>query len=125
MVRDALRALGHADAYDVPVAPWLCEEPVVVECGNWERESRQADGSVRGRRSLIVHVCRGGRDACESDAGAIAGELAGVAWSKADVGDGLRVVACDVGRPTPEGRDSSGRLLWAVPVTLTVVVSDG
>jgi hypothetical protein len=33
VVRDALRALGHADAYDVPVAPWLCAEPVVVACG--------------------------------------------------------------------------------------------
>lgn len=125
VVRDALRTLGHADAYDVPVAPWLCAEPVVVACGAWERESRQADGSVRWRRGLVVHVCREGRDAVGADARAIAGQMAGLAWSKVDAGGGLRVVACDVGRPSPEGRDSSGRWLWAVPVTLTVVVNDG
>jgi hypothetical protein len=73
----------------------------------------------------VVHVCRDGCDAAEADARAIAGEMAGLAWAKVDAGDGLRVVACDVGRPSAERRDSSGRWLWAVPVTLTVVVSNG
>jgi hypothetical protein len=57
VVRDALRSLGYSNAYDVPVSPWLCEEPIVVSMTDWERESRQEDGSQRGRRDLTVHVC--------------------------------------------------------------------
>ncbi|MEE8722433.1 MAG: hypothetical protein SOI38_05535 [Eggerthellaceae bacterium] len=30
VVRDALRSLGYANAYDVLVSPWLCEEPIVM-----------------------------------------------------------------------------------------------
>lgn len=125
-MRDALRSFGHADAYDVPVAPWLCAEPVVVECGAFERESRQAEGSVRGRREVTVVVCRDGRDQCEADAREIAGRLVGYAWpSVSDASPTLRVVACDVGQPVPGGRDSSGRWIWKVPLELTVVVANG
>ena len=35
VVRDALRSLGYANAYDVPVSPWLCEEPIVVSMTDW------------------------------------------------------------------------------------------
>lgn len=30
VMRDALRSLGYANAYDVLVSPWLCEEPIVM-----------------------------------------------------------------------------------------------
>lgn len=117
----ALRSLGFSDAYGVPVAPWVCEEPIVVSPGGFERESRQADGAVRGTRQLVVHVCRGDSSVAEAVTREVAAGLAGVDWA-ATSGKPLRVVAGDIGQPVFHGRGLSGRWVWDVPLTLTVVV---
>ncbi len=123
-VVSALRVLGYSNAFGVPVAPWLCEEPIVVSSGDFERESLQADGSVRGVRALTVHVCMDSPVDAEVTARAVSAGLAGVDWlamTKAP----LRVLAGDMGQPVAAGRDSSGRWLWDVPLSLTAVVEHG
>lgn len=125
VVRDALRSLGYANAYDVPVSPRACCEPIVVSMTDWERESLQADGSERGRRDLMVHVC------CDDWADArvtsreVARQLREFDWAHADTPQCMRIVSCDVGQPRPYGRDRSGRWIWDVPMTMTVVVTNG
>jgi hypothetical protein len=124
-VRDALREAGYANAYDVPVAAWVCCEPIVVSCGAWERESRQADGCERGRRALLAHVCCDDPADAEATARAVAADLSGRDWSAAETPAGTRLVACDVGRPALRGRDRSGRWVWDVPMAMTGVVGNG
>lgn len=123
VVVSALRALGYANAYGIPVAPWLCEEPIVVGPGRFDRESRQADGQVRGVRKLTVHVCMELSQDAEVTARAVAADLAGVDWLSMTRAP-LRVLAGDVGQPVYSGRDASGRWIWNVPLSLTVVVED-
>lgn len=125
VVRDALREAGYANAYDVPVAAWVCCEPIVVSCGEWQRESRQADGSERGRRALLAHVCCDDPSDAEATARAVAADLADRDWAGAKMPAGTRLVACDVGRPVFFGRDRSGRWVWEVPMTMTEVVWNG
>jgi hypothetical protein len=125
MVRDALREAGYANAYDVPVAAWVCCEPIVVSCGEWARESRQADGTERGTRKLVAHVCCDDPGDAEATARAVAADLAAWDWAAAETPAGTRIVACDVGRPVPYGRDRSGRWVWDVPMTMTGVVGNG
>lgn len=123
IVRDALLAAGFDEVFDIPVAPWLCREPIVVECAGFGRASLQADGSERGVRSLVLHVCREDPGDAEDAARSLARGVHAIDWAHADAPDGLRAVTCDAGQPVPGGRDSSGRWLWDVPVELTVVVS--
>jgi hypothetical protein len=125
VVRDALRSLGYANAYDAPVAPWLCTEPIVVSMGEWERECRQDDGSERGRRALLAHVCCDDGTDARVTAREVARGLRGFDWAHAAAPPRMRVVACDVGRPREYGRDRSGRWVWDVGMTMTVVVQDG
>lgn len=125
IVRDVLRDAGYANAYDVPVAAWVCCEPIVVSCGAWERESAQADGSERGRRSLALHVCCDDPADAEATARAVAADLRTRDWSGAQAPAGSRVVALDAGLPSPRGRDRSGRWVWDVPATMTGVVGRG
>lgn len=124
-VRDALRSLGYENAYDCPVAPGVCTEPIVVEQGAWERESRQEDGSVRGRRALTAHVrCDDWAD-LRATAAAVADDLAGFDWARAATGARMRIVGLDAGRPLPRGRDGFGRWAADVPMMMTVVISHG
>lgn len=125
IVRDALRAAGYANAYDVPVAAWVCREPIVVSCGAWERESAQADWDERGRRALVLRVCCDDPADAEATARAVAADLRAAEWAGANAPAGTRVIACDVGLPSPRGRDRSGRWVWDVPATMTAVVGRG
>lgn len=120
----ALRVLGYANVYGTPVAPWLCEEPIVVSLGEFERDSLQADGQMRGVRKLTVHVCMDSPQDAEITARAVAADLAGVDWLAMTLGP-LRVLASDVGQPLYIKRDSSGRWIWEVPLCLTVVIEHG
>lgn len=122
VVRDALRSMGYANAYDVPVSPRLCEEPIVVSMTDWERESRQEDGSERGRRDLTAHVvCDDWRDARVTSR-EVSRQLAGYDWAHARAPERMRVVACDVRPPHDYGRDRSGRWIFDVTMTMTVVI---
>lgn len=125
MVRDALREAGYANAYDVPVAAWVCCEPIVVSCGEWARESRQADGTERGTRRLVAHVCCDDPSDAEATARAVAADLAARDWARPGEAAGTRVISCDVGRPVLYGRDRSGRWVWDVPMVMTGVVGNG
>ena len=84
IVRDALRGAGYANAYDVPVAAWVCHEPIVVSCGAWERESAQADGDERGRRELALRVCCDDPADAEATARAVAADLRATEWAGAN-----------------------------------------
>ncbi|MGI6535105.1 MAG: hypothetical protein ACOX12_01610 [Eggerthellaceae bacterium] len=124
-VRDALRSLGYANAYDVPVAPRTCEEPVVVSMTEWERETLQADGSERGRRELTAHVvCDDWKDA-QVTSREVSLQLACFDWAHAATPECMRVVACDVRQPFCYGRDRSGRWVFDVYMTMTVVIERG
>jgi hypothetical protein len=126
VVRDALRALGHENAYLVPVATWLCEEPVVIESKGWERESLQADGAERGKRELAVHVCCDDPGDAETTARSLAVALALYDWAQPgfDLPEDIRPISCNTARPSYQGRDTSGRWLWDVPLTMTVVIEN-
>lgn len=122
VVRDALRSLGYANAYDVPVSPRVCCEPIVVSMTDWERETLQADGSERWRRDLVAHVvCDDWHDA-RITSREVARQLLEFDWAHAAAPERMRIVACDVRQPTCYGRDRSGRWIWDVPMTMTVVI---
>lgn len=125
VVRDVLRSLGYANAYDVPVTPWLCEELIVVSMTEWERESRQEDGSERGRRDLTVHVCCDDWQDARVTSLEVAKDLSGVDWAHASCPERMRVVACDVRPPYDCGRDRSGRWIFHVSMRMTVVIANG
>lgn len=127
VVRNVLRDLGFEDVYDVPVASWLCWEPVIVTCADWERASLQADLNQRGRRQLTIHVCRDLPNDAEANARSIAAALLDYHWASLTTENGLpadlRIVHGDVGQPALHGRDRSGQTIWDVPLTLTVVIA--
>lgn len=125
VVRDALRSLGYANAYDAPVAPRLRTEPIVVSMDDWERECRQDDGSERGRRALATYVCCDDRTDARVTAREVSRGLRGIDWAHAAASPCMRIVDCDVGLPRLYGRDRSGRWVWDVGMTITVVVQDG
>ncbi|MEE8722432.1 MAG: hypothetical protein SOI38_05530 [Eggerthellaceae bacterium] len=52
-------------------------------------------------------------------------DLAGFDWAHAECPERMRVVACDVRPPCDYGRDRSGRWIWDVTLTMTVVISNG
>jgi hypothetical protein len=122
LVVSALRTLGYANAYGVPVAPWLCSEPIVVCPKEFERESLQTDGSIRGTRKLVAIVCMDDPTDAETTARTAARELTGFAWQHLANAGGLRPISCDVAQPEFSGRDSSGRWLWQIQLSLEVVV---
>jgi DNA-binding transcriptional LysR family regulator len=120
-----LRSLGYLNAYNFPVSPRVCCEPVVVSCGSWERESLQADGRERGQRPLEVCVCCDDAGDAETTAAAISCDLSSFGWAALPsslLPAARRVVACDAAQPEPAGRDATGHWLWKVPLTLTVVI---
>lgn len=125
VVRDVLRSLGYANAYDVPVSPWLCEEPIVVSMTDWERESRQEDGCQRGRRDLTVHVCCDDWRDARVTSREVSKQLAAFDWAHTSAPERMRIVACDVRPPYDYGRDRSGRWIWDVTMTMTVVIMNG
>lgn len=122
LVVAALRTLGYANAYGVPVAPWLCSEPIVVCPKEFEQKTLQVDGSIRGIRKLVVIVCMDDPTDAETCARTAARELAGFAWQHLAGADGIRPISCDVAQPEFSGRDSSGRWLWQIQLSLEVVV---
>ncbi|MCH3926264.1 MAG: hypothetical protein LKE27_07500 [Atopobiaceae bacterium] len=67
----------------MPVSPSLCCEPITVSAGAWERESRQADSTVRGTRSLTVRICCDNRTDAETTARAVARDLSGFDFAHA------------------------------------------
>lgn len=122
VVRDALRSLDYANAYDVPVSPRACCEPIVVSMTDWERETLQADGSERGRRGLVAYVvCDDWADARMTSL-EVCRQLREYDWAHAATPVRMRIVACDVARPCCYGRDRSGRWIWDVAMTMTVVI---
>jgi hypothetical protein len=122
VVRDALRSLGYANAYDVPVSPRACCEPIVVSMTDWERETLQADGSERGRRNLTAHViCDDWADA-RMTSREVARQLREYDWAHATTPERMRIVACDIAQPICYGRDLSGRWIYDVAMMMTVVI---
>lgn len=99
VVRDALRSLGYANAYDAPVAPRLCTEQIVVSMGEWERKCRQNDDSERGRRALATYVCCDDRTDARVTAREVSRRLRGIDWAHAAVPPCKRIVIRDVGLP--------------------------
>lgn len=122
---EALRRAGHGNAFAVPPAAWYCPDPVVCSCGEWAEESRQADGSVRGVRRVLVTCCCEDPGDAEATCRGVAATLASCAWGWSGDLYGVRVVAVTVGPCGPAGRDGSGRWLWEVDVDMTVVVKGG
>lgn len=124
VVARALRELGHDNAYDTPVAPWVCTEPIVCTLGPFERESRLIDGNVRGTREVDLIVCCDDPYDAELTAFDIAILLGKVDWASEQFPDGIRLVAGDIELPIPAGRDDSGRWLYKVEFYLTEEVGN-
>ncbi|MDD6693252.1 MAG: hypothetical protein PUE38_02625, partial [Olsenella sp.] len=78
-----------------------------------------------GRRALLAHVCCDDRTDARVTAREVSRGLRGIDWAHAAAPPRMRIVACDVGLPRLYGRDRSGRWVWDVGMTMTVVVQDG
>ena len=120
VVAALLRALGCGDVFVCPPSAHLCAEPIVVACGAWARDSRQADGSERGVRHVEVLACREDPRAAEAVACALERSVRTASWAGLGTGWHMRVVAADTEAPTPRGRDGSGRWVWGFTVRLTI-----
>lgn len=114
-----LRAEGY-DAFTEPPSVAACAEPVVLRLGAWERESRQTDGSERGVRELQAFVCAEDKSDALAMCGLVASVLAEDEWPQAS-GWRWRVVAVDVASTDDEGRDGSGRWVYALTLRVTLV----
>lgn len=120
-VATVLRSLGYENVYMAPPSARLCCEPIMVACGTWERESRQADGAERGLRTVDVLVCCEDPSDAEATCRAVERDLRRDGWTGSGDGWHCRVAAIDSGAPEYRGRDSSGRWLWGFALALTVV----
>jgi len=99
-----------------------CEEPIVVVEGAFSRGSRLSEEE---RRSVVVTVLVVREVMVDAESVAVSVELAvrRADWeSYADAG-GYRIVGIDIAAPAFKERDSSGRYVWALCVTRTVVRS--
>ena len=117
---EALAGLGYTNVFTTPPSALVCCEPIVLSSVGWERESRQADGTERGRERGRVLVCCDGATDAEATCRAVERDLRLAAWPAGCAG-GERVVAVDTGMPLAAGRDGSGRWLWGFDATFTVV----
>lgn len=119
IVAEVLRSLGYKDVFLAPPAAWRCEEPIVLEYGEWRRLAKLDDGSERGERDIAVIVCREDAGQAEAVCRAAERDLRRDGWTGLGSGWYCRVVARDTKPPEPMGRDASGRWLWKFTLTLT------
>lgn len=119
-VEDAVRSLledgGIADVFVDPPSVLECAEPVVVGHAKYERDATFTDGE-RGTYSLSVFVCREIDRVAQDAAAACERVLADAEWER--YGDGL-IVSMDVSAPRFSKRDSSGRYVYEVAVSILV-----
>ena len=103
-----------------PVSAYLCEEPIVVSEGAFEREARMA-AEERGRSTVTVLVVR--EDAAEAGRAALLAERAirRADWEPYADASPYRIVGLDTTVPACEGDDGSGRSVWSFKVVCTVV----
>lgn len=123
-VKDSIaKLLVDADftsCFTKPVSALLCEEPIVVSEGGFERESRQAD-EERGTVAVTVLVVRD--DAAEAGRVALAAEHAvrRADWEPYADASPYRIVGVDTTVPAFLEEDGSGRSVWSFRVDCTVV----
>lgn len=123
-VKDSIAKLlvdsDFTSCFTKPVSALLCEEPIVVVEGGFERESRLTE-EERGSVVATVFVVR--EDAGESGVVALAAEHAVrcVDWEPYADAAPYRIVGIDTTVPAYEGDDASGRAVWSFKVTCTVV----
>lgn len=120
MAAEVLADLGYTNVFTTPPSALVCCEPIVLGSAGWERESRQSDGSERGREAVRVLVCCDCAHDAEATCRAVERDLRGAAWPAGAVG-GERVVAVDPDLPRSLGRDGSGRWLWGFDLECVVV----
>jgi hypothetical protein len=97
-----------------------CEEPIVVNEGAFERESRMAD-EERGTVPVTVMVVREASADAEAVAGACERAVRECSWEPYTETWPWRIVGIDTSAPTFKERDSSGRFVWSFEVACTVV----
>lgn len=122
-VKDSIAKLlvdaDFTNCFTKPVSALLCEEPIVVAEGPFERESRMAD-EERGTVTATVLVVR--------EAASEAGRVALLAEQAVRRGDWepyadatpYRIVGVDTTVPACEGDDDTGRSVWSFKVICTV-----
>lgn len=120
LVARELTECGFTEVFTTPVGVSACAEPIVLRPGAWERESRQADGGERGARAVEVLVVRESDEAAAADSFEVERALRSAPWAGAPMG-GVRVVAVDSAAPDFIERDGSGRYVWGLSCTLTIV----
>lgn len=123
-VKDSIAKLlidsDFTSCFTKPVSALLCEEPIVVGEGGFERESRLSE-EERGTVVATVLVVRD--DAHEAGSVALAAEHAvrRADWEPYANATPYRIVGIDTTVPAYEGDDASGRAVWGFKVTCTVV----
>ena len=123
-VKDSIAKLlvdgDFTSCFTKPVSALLCEEPIVVAEGAFERESRQAE-EERGTVTATVLVVR--EDAAEAGRAALLAEqtIRRADWEPYADAFPYRIVGIDTTVPTCEGDDGSGRSVWSFKVVCTVV----
>lgn len=107
---------GMDDVFTEPPSVSVCAEPVVVGHGTFGREERMED-CERGVCTLWVRVVR--ESAAEAYRAASDAEriLRVSDWESAAV-DGVRINGIDTQDPVFEKRDSSGRYVYKIAVTV-------
>ena len=103
-----------------PVSSLLCSEPIVVLDGKYEREARTAEGE-RGIVPVTILVVRDVDADAEAVATAVEQRLRHCDWERHSYVWPWRLVGLDSAAPYFKERDSSGRYVWEVDLTLTVV----
>ena len=122
-VKDSIaKLLVDADftsCFTKPVPALLCEEPIVVAEGAFERESRMAE-EERGTVTVTVLVVR--EDEAEAGSVALAAEQAvrRADWEPYAGAGAFRIVGIDTTVPACEGDDGSGRSVWSFKAVCTV-----
>ena len=95
-------------------------EAIAVVAGRFERESRTG-GEERGVVPVAVYVVREVDADAESMALGVERFLRRWEWERASQAWPWRVVGIDTAAPFRKERDSSGRFVWEIDLTLTVV----
>ena len=102
------------------VSALVCAEPIVILDGRFEREARTAEGE-RGTVPVAVLVVREVDADAEAVATAVEQRLRHCDWERASYVWPWRLVGLDSSAPFFKERDGSGRYVWEIDLTLTVV----
>lgn len=115
-VKKLLEGAGVRDVYTAPPSVCECVEPVVVGRGTFEREERMED-CEHGAYALLVLVVRESAAEAYRVAADVERILHMSDWESAAV-EGVRINGMDAQAPVFEKRDSSGRHVCKVAVTV-------